>query len=130
MNKERSRDDSRKHKRRETMNIDELTIGQLNQLQGMIGGGASKPLPTVEQKRAVVVVDRGWIFAGDLSITSDGYLRLDNAVHVFGWQSIGFAAMLKDWKSSKVDLRAIDPVEVPLDAVIFRVPVASDWGKK
>jgi len=110
------------------MDIEKLTIGEARELSRMFGGAS--PVKTLERKRVVLIVDRGWIFAGDQCPTSDGYIRLDSAVHVFRWESIGFAAMLKDWKSSKVDLRAIDSVEVPTDAVIFRVPVADDWGKK
>ena len=110
------------------MDIDKLTLGEIKQLTAMVSG-AGKTLPVVERKRAVVVVDRGWIFAGDMSITSDGYLRLDNALHVFRWEAIGFAKMLKEPKGGKVDLRAVDPVELPMDAVIFRVPVSDDWGK-
>jgi hypothetical protein len=85
---------------------------------------------TKETKRAVVVVDRGWIFAGDLSTTEDGYVRIDNAVHVFRWESIGFAGMIREWRSNKVDLRPCDPVEVPPDAIVFRVPVPEGWGLK
>ena len=38
-----------------------------------------KPTPGT---RAVVVVDRGWIFAGDVT-RKDGRILLTNAVHVF-----------------------------------------------
>lgn len=95
----------------------------------MTKGKTMKTKKTVT--RAVVVVDRGWIFAGDLGKTADGYVQLTNAVHVFRWEQIGFAKMLEEWRSDKVDLRRIaEPVEVPADAVIFRVPVAADWGLK
>lgn len=111
------------------MNIDDLKIGEARELARMFGGG-TKGATTVERKRVVCVIDRGWIFAGDQSVTSDGYIRLDNAVHVFRWESIGFAKMLKEWKSSSVDLRPCEAVEVPQDAVIFRIPVEDGWGKK
>ena len=78
-------------------------------------------------KRAVVVVDRGWIFAGDVTDEA-GRIRLTRALHVFGWSSIGFAAMLEQPKSDKVDLRPCADVDMPADAEIFRVPVADDWG--
>lgn len=80
--------------------------------------------------RAVFVVDRGWIFAGDASDTADGYVRLDNAVHVFRWESIGFARALEEWKSNKVDLRAVAPVEIPKNSIVFRIPVEAGWGVK
>lgn len=77
-------------------------------------------------KRAVVVVDRGWIFAGDVSKTSDGYIRLDHCVWVFCWKSVGFAAVIED--PSKADIRKIKSVEIPPDAIVFRVPVRDNWG--
>lgn len=81
-----------------------------------------------EKNRVVLVVDRGWIFAGDATKTADGYVRLDRAVHVFRWNGIGFAMMVQEWKSDKVDLRRCEPVEVPAAAIVFRVPVSDEWG--
>ncbi len=76
--------------------------------------------------RAIVVVDRGWIFAGDVT-RKDGRLRMDNAVHVFGWKSVGFAGIVAD--ASKADLRPMArPVDLPEDAEIFSVPVSDTWG--
>lgn len=91
---------------------------------------AKKTAKKSTPERAVVIVDRGWIFAGD--VTDKGsFIRIDRAVHVFRWDSIGFARMLEEWRSEQVDLRQMPaPVEVPKDAVIFRVPVADGWGIK
>ena len=77
--------------------------------------------------RAVVVVDRGWIFAGDVE-RSDGRIRISNAVHVFKWLEKGFAAMIDDPKSAKADLRPIADVDIPVGAEVFCVPVADGWG--
>jgi hypothetical protein len=81
-------------------------------------------------KRAVVVVDRGWIFAGDVVESEDGGpLVLKRAVWVFRWESIGFDGVLKDPKNSKVTLKKMaQDVEIPLISEIFRVPVDEDWG--
>ena len=83
-----------------------------------------------EGARAVVVVDRGWIFAGDVSESEDGErLVLQRAVWVFRWQSIGFNGVLSDPNSDKADIRRLNHcVEVPKAAVIFRVPVADGWA--
>ena len=43
--------------------------------------------------RAVVVIDRGWIFAGDVT-EENGHLRLDNAVWVFRWSEVGFNGVI------------------------------------
>lgn len=74
--------------------------------------------------RAVVVVDRGWIFAGDVT-RANGRVILRRALHVFKWESIGFAKMVE---TAKADLRKIADVDIPEGAEIFCVPVADDWG--
>ena len=82
---------------------------------------APKPSGT----RCVVVVDRGWIFAGDMT-RENGRIKLTRALHVFKWESVGFAGMLENTK--KADLRKIADVDVPEDAEIFCVPVHDSWG--
>lgn len=84
----------------------------------------------VQQKpagnRAVVVVDRGWIFAGDVT-RENGRLQLSRAVHVFKWESIGFAKMVE---TEKADLRPIADVDMPVESEIFCIPVDDKWGLK
>jgi len=78
--------------------------------------------------RCVVVVDRGWVFAGDLT-EENGRVRLSNAVWVFKWESCGFDGVLKDPKNKSVTLRKMDHVvDFPKESEIFRVPVCSNWG--
>lgn len=77
--------------------------------------------------RAVVIVDRGWIFAGDVT-EKDGRLRLSRALHVLRWESVGFAGMVADPKSAKAVLKPCADVDMPADAEIFRCPVDSKWG--
>ena len=75
--------------------------------------------------RAVIVVDRGWIFAGDVE-RKDGFIYLSRALHVFKWESVGFAGMIENTK--KADLRKIADVQIPEGAEIFCVPVHESWG--
>jgi hypothetical protein len=76
--------------------------------------------------RAVVVVDRGWIFAGDVT-EENGRIYLDRAVWVFRWESCGFAAVVAD--PGKADIRPLTTrVDIPEGSEIFRMPVAEDWG--
>lgn len=80
--------------------------------------------------RHVVVVDRGWIFAGDLS-EKGNRIFLDNAVWLFRWESIGFSRAIDEWKSDKVDTRPLTTrVEIPRASELFRLPVGDDWGIK
>lgn len=79
-------------------------------------------------KRAVIVVDRGWIFAGDVA-EANGRITLTRAVWVFRWESVGFDGVIANPKSGKVTIKKLDsPVDIPSDAEIFRVPVAENWG--
>ena len=82
---------------------------------------------TTTGNRAVVVVDRGWIFAGDIT-EENGRIKLARALIIFRWSSIGFSKMIETPKSEKVDLRPCSDVDIPADAEIFRVPVSDDWG--
>jgi len=75
--------------------------------------------------RAIVVVDRGWIFAGDVT-RENGRIRLSRALHVFKWESVGFAGIIEN--TSKADLRPIADVDIPEGAEIFCVPVPDTWG--
>jgi len=87
-------------------------------------------LPQVPSgNRCVVVVDRGWVFAGDVE-RKDGRIKISNALWVFRWESIGFDGMVRDPKSSKVTIKPLGHcVDMPADAEVFCVPVSDTWGK-
>lgn len=78
--------------------------------------------------RAVVVVDRGFIFAGNVT-ESNGRIYLDDAIHVFSWNKGGFSQVVADPKKAEADLRPCSRVDVPKDSEVFRMPVSENWGK-
>ena len=89
---------------------------------------ASEATPRITGNRAVMVVDRGWIFAGDVT-RENGRIKLDRAVHVLKWEIIGFDGMVANPKSNNVTLKPLpNGVDIPECAEIFCVPVADDWG--
>ena len=98
----------------DTLMIDEIKYVRADSVQ-----------QTPKGNRAVIVVDRGWIFAGDV-VREGGRIKLSRALHVFKWESVGFAGMIANTK--KADLRKIADVELPADAEIFCVPVDDSWG--
>jgi hypothetical protein len=98
---------------------------QINGVEYVVAAG-HVPAPAPSGNRAVVVVDRGWIFAGDVT-RKDGRIRLSRALHVFKWESIGFAKMVE---TAKADLRPIADVDIPQGAEIFCIPVPENWGIK
>lgn len=85
---------------------------------------ADKATPHTTGSRAVVVVDRGWIFAGDVT-RGNGRIRLSRAVHIFRWEAIGFAKMIE---TADADIRPISDVDMPEGAEIFCIPVHDNWG--
>ena len=86
------------------------------------------PTPIPTGSRAVVVVDRGWIFAGDVTEANER-VYLDRAVWVFRWESVGFAAVVADPKKANADIRRLDTrVDIPAGSEVFRLPVGDDWG--
>lgn len=77
--------------------------------------------------RAVVVVDRGWIFAGDVT-RENGRLRLNRAIHVLSWKQNGFSGLCEDPKTAGANMKPCPPVDMPADAELFCVPVGDSWG--
>lgn len=76
--------------------------------------------------RKVVVIDKGWIFAGDVTYYEDRIL-ITNAVWVFKWISIGFSGLLAN--PEKGDLRKVAyPIDLPKHSEVYSVPVPSTWG--
>lgn len=78
--------------------------------------------------RAVVVIDRGWIYAGDV-VEENGRIKLHRAVWVFRWERIGFAEVVANPKQEGVDIRPLSTiVDVPAESEVYRLPVGEDWG--
>lgn len=75
--------------------------------------------------RAVIVVDRGWIFAGDVT-RADGRIHIARAVWLFRWDKVGFSGVIAD--PSAADIRPIADVDMPAGAEVFCVPVHDAWG--
>ena len=92
-----------------------------------INGVEYAPVKKTTGTRAVIVVDRGWIFAGDVT-RENGRIKLANALHVFTWESLGFSGMIESPKKAKADLRKIADVDIPEGAEVFSVPVPDGWG--
>ena len=102
--------------------------GELKMQNVIINGVEYAPVIRTSGTRAVVVVDRGWIFAGDVT-RENGRIRLANALHVFKWEALGFSEMIADPKKAKADLRPVADVDIPAGAEVFSVPVAEGWGQ-
>ena len=85
----------------------------------------SVPAAKPNGNRAVIVIDRGWIFAGDVTRENER-IYLSRAVWVFRWESCGFAKVIED--PTQADIRPMADVDIPEGAEIFCVPVNEQWG--
>lgn len=75
--------------------------------------------------RAVMVIDKGWIFAGDVE-RKDDRIRLSRCVWVFAWSEIGFNGVIEN--PARADIRPMQDIDLPAASEIFSVPVHDDWG--
>ena len=92
-----------------------------------INGVEYAPVNQTPGNRAVVVLDRGWIYAGDIT-ERDGRVYLTRVSWVFCWESIGFSGVVES--PEKADIRPHADLNFPASVELFRVPVADDWGLK
>ena len=102
--------------------MDTITV---NGIEYVRADQVQQPMPN--GNRAVVVIDRGWIYAGDVT-RENGRINLQRCVWVFKWESCGFGAIIDD--PSKADIRKHADVSIPEGAEIFSVPVNDEWGLK
>lgn len=103
------------------INMDKVTINGIDYVRADIA-------QTPSGNRAVVVVDRGWIFAGDVT-EENGRIYLNRAVWVFRWESIGFSAVVENPRQKGIDIRRLTTrVDLPAGSEVFRLPVSDDWG--
>ncbi len=85
-------------------------------------------VPIPSGKRAVIVIDQGWIAAGDVE-DKNGRIKLSRAVLVWRWEEIGFDGMIANPKHKKVFIKPLpNGFDIPAGAELFRVPVVDDWG--
>jgi len=78
--------------------------------------------------RAVFVLERGFIYAGDYSLSNGQYV-LANAVNLRKYERIGFEGVLANPRSDQVTIVPVPyPVIVPSGSVLFLIPVPQGWG--
>lgn len=87
-------------------------------------------------QRCVVVVDRGWIYAGNVydecHPVAGHRIKIKNAVWVFRWKRVGLDGVLKDPDQAGVTIKSLpnesSTVDLPGDAEVYRIPVPDGWG--
>ena len=108
------------------MNEPNLEVSKMNDITA-INGVEYAPVRPTTGTRAVVVLDRGWIYAGDIT-ERDGRVYLSRVVWVFRWEKIGFNGVIEH--PEKADIRPHADLNFPAAVELFRVPVEDNWGLK
>ena len=78
--------------------------------------------------RNIVVLDRGWIFVGDLTKLDDDSYQLTNCGNIRKWSTGGFGGLTKSKGSSGACVDECNPIRFKAKAMIFCVPVSGDWS--
>ena len=78
--------------------------------------------------RCIVVLDKGFIFVGDLSHdTESGMYTLTSVKNVRKWAKGGFGGLTKSAKESGAVLDVCEPIKFHGKAMVFAAPVGGDW---
>ncbi|MCP4570350.1 MAG: hypothetical protein GY841_22440 [FCB group bacterium] len=79
--------------------------------------------------RHLVVLDRGWVFAGNLSQDEHGVFTINNCKNVRKWSSGGFGGLALSAKNSGAVLDDCAPVKFEASARIFVSPISESWDE-
>lgn len=81
--------------------------------------------------RAIVVLDRGWIFVGHITgPTDNGMYKITNCQNVRIWKQNGFGGVCRDPKAAGVILDPASDIRCHQSAIIFIVPISEEWGNE
>ena len=109
------------------MNINELTIQQAREICAMFACIASQPNQTTtapipqHKGQNIVVLDRGWVYVGDVTITGD-YLRIENAKNIRVWGTTQGLGELISGPTSSTKLDHVGTVEAPILGLMHLIP--------
>ncbi len=89
------------------MNLDNLTLGEIKQLQCLLGGNKSEPCCIETLGTQIVILQRGWVFVGSLE-KSGSNMKLKNAATIRVWgTSKGLGEIASDGPTSSTKLDKI-----------------------
>ena len=76
----------------------------------------------------IVVLDRGWIFVGNLTkLEDDGYM-LTECQNIRKWSTGGFGGLTKSKVASGATCDDCKPIKFHSQSVVFYSPVSGDWS--
>ena len=83
----------------------------------------------VTGNRRIVVLDRGWIFVGQLETNDAGVCTLRQAFNLRRWKSGGFGGVTLDPNAAGVEVDACADVVFSVREIKFSVPIREEWNE-
>lgn len=105
------------------MNIDEMKVGDLKALMKVLSGnaGASGNIPDPEGAKRIVILQRGWIVVGDVSLRGDELL-IENSSVIRNWGTTkGLGEIAKNGPTDKTVLDPSGTVRCHAMAVVAQI---------
>ena len=107
-------------------NIETITINGVQYVREDLLPASVEP----SGDRVVVIADRGFVYAGNVTRQEDGSIVLRNAVNVRRWGKGGMGGLLSDPKAAEATLDPVAyPIEFPAGTVLQIVRVPETWGR-
>lgn len=103
------------------MNINELTLGQIKEIQALIGA-SHQCKPEIHHGQNIVVLDRGFVYVGDVC-EKDGMLIITKAKNIRYWGTKNGLGELQNGPLKETKLDDVGIVKAPLRAVIHFILV-------
>jgi hypothetical protein len=78
--------------------------------------------------RHIAVLDRGWIFAGDMSLESKTEIyTMTNCVNIRYFKKVGFGGLTQGAKNAEAILDKCLPIKFHRSAMILCLPISENW---
>ena len=110
------------------MKLDDLTLGEIKQLQGLFSQGTTENLKKEDLGKQIVILQRGWVAIGDLKKKGE-YMELDNASIIRRWgTSQGLGQLATNGEQADTKLEPTPKMRFHELTVITTIEVdASKW---
>jgi len=82
----------------------------------------------LEGDRHVLVLDKGFIFVGNLE-DRDGRIWMTNCHNLRRWGKNGFGGAVEDPIAAEVELDRCPDFSVPMSVELMRLPVPEGWAR-
>ena len=111
------------------MDLSNLTLAQIAELsKALYGGKPAAVAPSNGAAKQIVVLDRGFVYVGDVTLAGD-FVLIENAKNLRLWGTTKGLGELRNGPLSGTQLDDVGTVRAPLRALISLIDVdAAKWN--